>query len=288
MSSDKKHEIYLLDKFNIRSKLDYKDISLPRVAMMSIYYNNNNYSDQYQYNHQQLNVSSSFFSEDIFSLTPPKYMCGCFENRHYFDEYKKDIREMFTLKEPLNQKNEDMLHKIKNSLNSVCIHIRRGDNIKQSVTGILHSSYFQKAIDTIIEKVSEKGEGEDAQPSPPSFFVFSDDLDWCKRKLDFRNHPFEFVNINSVQEPYFELELMKNCKHFIRSQGTFSFWATYLCENEDKIIIQPNLTLYYLDEQQTKEEIEYSQDAFKVTDCRETILIETRYLRSNEDKEKDI
>jgi hypothetical protein len=47
------------------------------------------------------------------------------------------------------------------------------------------------------------------------------------------------------------------------------------------------LFYYTSGQQQTKEEIEYSQDAFKVTDCKETILIEAKYLFTQKDKIAD-
>ena len=33
---------------------------------------------------------------------------------------------------------------------------------------------------------------------------------------------------------------MKECKYFITANSTFSWWAAWLCNNKDKLILTPN------------------------------------------------
>jgi hypothetical protein len=145
----------------------------------------------------------------------------------YFKPIEKIIKKEFTLKEKPNAENKLMLDKIDNS-NSICIHVRRGD--VASVRGLevgrkFDFEYHPKAIRLIKKKIKN-----------PNFFIFSEDIPWVKKNLKIPG-PKTYVDINT--ESYKDLNLMKNCKHFIITNSTFSWWAAWLSENNNKIIIAP-------------------------------------------------
>ena len=77
----------------------------------------------------------------------------------------------------------------------------------------------------------------------PEFFAFSDDIEWVKThlKVSEKIH-FVSINVDSDDNERIDIEeffLMKNCKHNIISNSSFSWWAGYLNDNENKIIIAP-------------------------------------------------
>jgi superfamily I DNA and/or RNA helicase len=94
--------------------------------------------------------------------------------------------------------------------------------------GICNEVYFDNAISYIQKKVNS-----------PIFYVFSDDLEWCKEKFDHRGD-FYFIEGNK-NEPLEDLRLMMSCKHAIISNSTFSWWAAWLIKNMNKKIVTPSV-----------------------------------------------
>lgn len=64
------------------------------------------------------------------------------------------------------------------------------------------------------------------------FYVFSDDIEWCKKIFHDDNIFFVDNNLN-----YIDLELMKNYKNNIIANSTFSWWAAYLNNDPNKTVI---------------------------------------------------
>lgn len=154
---------------------------------------------------------------------------GSFESEKYFDDYKEEIYRMFTPKNPKSNKNEQLYRKIQDT-NSVCVTIRRGDFLSDKFKNdfyICTPDYFDKAISIMNKKVKE-----------PQYIVFSDDVDWCKKNMNF---PETTMYESGEDEIWEKIRLMYSCKNFIISNSTFSWWAQYLSRNKEKIIIAPRV-----------------------------------------------
>jgi len=67
-----------------------------------------------------------------------------------------------------------------------------------------------------------------------NLFIFSDDIDWCKSNLNFKNMIFR-ENNSEIED----LFLMSYCKNNIIANSTFSWWAAWLNDNKDKKVIAP-------------------------------------------------
>ncbi len=147
---------------------------------------------------------------------------GYFQSEKYFKKYANIIRDELKIIGPLSEHNKRLIDKIRNN-NSVCIHIRRGDFVKEGLV-MCDNQYYRNGIDYIKNNVSD-----------PKFFIFSDDIKWVKE--NFLDESFEYVDANN--NDYDDIRLMYNCKHFIMSNSTFSWWAQYLSDYQDKIVIAP-------------------------------------------------
>ena len=152
---------------------------------------------------------------------------GCYEDYNYYKNSKNVIRNLYVPKYEIKKENVELYNRINNT-NSVCVTIRRGDfmnSINKENYYICNSEYFKKALDKMNKLISK-----------PQYVVFSDDVEWCKNNMDFpENTVYE-----SGKDPVWEkIRLMYSCKNFILSNSTFSWWAQYLSQNEEKIVIAP-------------------------------------------------
>jgi hypothetical protein len=75
----------------------------------------------------------------------------------------------------------------------------------------------------------------------PVFFVFSNDIHWCKSNLwnPIRDCSVEYIDWNIKENSYIDMQLMSECKHNIIANSSFSWWGAWLNNNPNKIIIAP-------------------------------------------------
>lgn len=168
-----------------------------------------------------------FINKILNKLHLKKY--GYWQGEKYFKNITSDIQKEFTLKKPLDSKFDNIIKQIENTP-SVSIHIRRGDYVNDPKTRAFHNvcdlKYYSIAIDII-----------KAQVNNPTFFVFSDDIDWVAQNLEIPYPVFWVSNLKG--EDYEELILMIKCKHNIIANSTFSWWGAWLNQNPNKIVIAP-------------------------------------------------
>jgi hypothetical protein len=219
---------YLLDKFNVKK-------NLLNPLYLSISYRLNNYSilnkvkkypvlNYFSYS----TITESEF--DIYKIQYLKnvYISGFWQKNDLFEKYSDLLKEEFTLKNNLSVENEFFFNKIEQST-SIAIHIRRGDLLSRpaAVAEQPYSTYkyYTKSINIMKEKLEK-----------PELFVFSDDIDWVKNNYNF-DLPTTFIDNDGPDYEHFNL--MCNCKHQIIANSTFSWWAAWLNNYQDKIIIAP-------------------------------------------------
>jgi hypothetical protein len=180
------------------------------------------------------NISSSFFiipesKYALFKNIPlfirNRYYIGYWQNEFFFQGMESEISKWFVLNKGFERKEQHngILSKI-NDNNSISIGVRRGDYVK--LNAACDINYYNKAIKIISKKIND-----------PFFFIFSDDIDWCKKNIILK---YKHVFIESSKElPFENMELMSECKHNIISNSTYDWWGAYLNKNKSKMIIAP-------------------------------------------------
>ena len=152
-----------------------------------------------------------------------------YQSEEFFRPIKEQIIQELKIKTAPSEENEKLISKISRE-NSVCVHIRLGDYLlpEWKMLQVCDEQYYYRGIDYMLKNVEN-----------PTFYIFSntsEDIDYLRKNYHF---PCEVTYVNLNNPDYEELRLMYNCKHFVISNSTFSWWAQYLCENENKIVIAP-------------------------------------------------
>jgi len=165
---------------------------------------------------------------------PPVYLRGFFQSYKYLQGFEDMLQERFRFPEDsLDDINKNYLDKIKLT-NSVSVHIRRGDYVKDRITQEFHGNctldYYNDAIARI-----------NCNNTVCEFFFFSDEIEWVVREfkdLLFKKH---FIGHNKERNSWKDMLLMSNCKHNIIANSSFSWWAAWLNKNPKKTVITPKV-----------------------------------------------
>ena len=161
------------------------------------------------------------------------YLDGYWQSFKYFSSIEDSIRKEFSFLHSFTEDQQLLSNSIKTTT-SICVNFRRTDfvSVPSAVEthGVPELEYYYTAIETIKAKV-----GKDVY-----LFVFSDDIEWCKAHFKVID-PVFFVSHKQYKGERFSayLQLMSQCKHFIIPNSTFGWWAAWLSQNQNKIIITP-------------------------------------------------
>ena len=170
------------------------------------------------------------------------YLEGYWQSEKYFKDVGNQLRKEFSIERIKNHpdprcrfsmQSERFLWKIEQT-QSVSIHVRRGDYLlpqNQELFGdICTDYYYEQAIKTITKRYPNC-----------IFYIFTNDIDWTyiwiRKRIKGKNKII-FVEAPKYKD-YEALILMSKCKHNIIANSSFSWWASYLNSNPDKMVIAP-------------------------------------------------
>ena len=174
------------------------------------------------------------YDDNFFKKNKIRNLTGYFQTEKYFTTYHNELCELFIPSEPLSTYQNSVKEMIEKS-KSLSLHIRRGDYLSNTEAlkthGICNIDYFNRAVNYLIktEEVDNK----------TKFFIFSDDINWCRENISFTNEMIFVVGDN--QAPEKDMYLMSLCDNNIISNSTFSWWGAWLNKNKDKVVIAPKV-----------------------------------------------
>lgn len=190
------------------------------------------------------------YTPEIFQDTQERYLEGFWQTEKYFLPIEKDIRRLFTFRPPLSEQSAALkteIHSYKDKgedFSCASIHVRRGDYLATQSLHVCTETYYNNAIVYVQKKYPQA-----------VFYVFSDDLDWCRKNLDFCGAKAIFVGWNTGSDSWQDMALMSLCRVNIIPNSSFSWWAAWLNNNPDKLVIAPSVW--------NRRELEYKDSYYK-------------------------
>jgi len=171
------------------------------------------------------------FRFDSSALDAPGnvYLIGYWQSEKYFKEIEETIRREFSFKIEPDGWNAEMARCIR-GVNAVAVAVRRADYVTDPVTsqimGTCPPEYYRGAARLAASRAPD-----------PHFFVFSDDPEWARAKLELGG-PVTFLTHNGPDKAYENMRLMSLCRHHIIANSTFSWWGAWLA-NSGGIVVAP-------------------------------------------------
>lgn len=163
---------------------------------------------------------------DYYEINPSKNKSisfyGYYQSHKNFYGNNEYIKNLFKIsdnsKEKLLLKYPQLYKK-----NNISIHIRRGDYLKiSSILPTIDISYFEKCLSNF--------------ESYDNIFILSDDKSWVKKNIN-----FDKMIIVDDLEDYEELWLISLCRINIMSNSSFSWWGSFLNQNENSQVYYPSV-----------------------------------------------
>ncbi|MEA5534719.1 alpha-1,2-fucosyltransferase [Crocosphaera sp. XPORK-15E] len=170
--------------------------------------------------HYRQESNNPGFSADALNIEDNTEIFGYFQSEKYYHKSEL-VRQWFSFQPEKIASIQDKFKEF-DFTDSVGIHLRFGDVVGQLKRPPMRRGYYKKALSYI--------------PNKNSIVIFSDEPERAKQLLEgVADNPF-FVTGN---QNYEDLFLMTQCRHFICSYSTFSWWGAWLGTQEDRVVIYP-------------------------------------------------
>jgi len=167
------------------------------------------------------------FDPTVLNRGPDAYLDGLWQTEKYFISISEIIRTEVQLRHAGSTAFQEVALIIQDHP-SVSIHVRRGDYLNHPVFASCTLDYYKRAISHISSATAS-----------PTFFVFSNDIAWCREHLPVPASTV-FVGNKDPLPPHEDLMLMSMCDHNITANSTFSWWGAWLNRNPDKVVCTPS------------------------------------------------
>ncbi len=214
---------YLLDQFAIQADIATEDEIIKLKGRNNVLFSALRKAGLVKRKSYLKEKRSSYFDASVFK-NDDVYLDGYWQNELYFSDIREELLRDLTSISSMSELGVVYMEGIKKS-NSVSLHVRRGNYLNLKNFNVLDINYYMKAVEYMRKNVEK-----------PTFYIFSDDLEWCKNSLGFLDN---CIFVDSTKTEIDDLKLMSFCKHNIIANSSFSWWGAWLNQNCKKTVIAP-------------------------------------------------
>jgi len=235
---------------SLKQKLNY-EYCIPnyRTYWNSVNNNTLEFKTLFEYNFNYLNITLPEYIHndridinnlhythrysDIPFLNDNTSIVGYFQSTKYFNNIKFDLKTKYF---KFNRNLIDNIHSKYGDLSKTAIlHVRRGrDRLIECIYAKsftqFESDYYERSIDYLINNYQID-----------KILLISDHIEWCKENIKIDNINY-IENTSNIED----FVLYSLCKYNVLGNSTFSWWASWLNQNEDAVKITFPHQQYFL------------------------------------------
>jgi hypothetical protein len=192
------------------------------------------------------NVKTNKFIELFIEYSEPKFnyteiplftehtkFNGYFQSELYFKNNFDKICNILQIRE----KQIYIKEKYIQSENTMSLHFRMGDFVNPDHHPIMSDSYYVNSINYLINKTNETKWNIYYACEKEDDIIVLERINNINKKFK----ELTFIKIANELEDWEQMLLMSCCQHNIIANSTFSWWAAYLNNNQNKNVCYPSI-----------------------------------------------
>ncbi|HEY1173790.1 MAG TPA: alpha-1,2-fucosyltransferase [Verrucomicrobiae bacterium] len=167
------------------------------------------------------------FDKEVLRSPNGSALIGFWHSERYF----QDVRPQLLAELRVPPGDSAMARRIA-ECESVSLHVRRTDMVKDPRYTATTAQYCHRAMEVFRAKLER-----------PQFFVFSDDAGWAYENL-VTSPDVHMVSEEKGGDAVEEFRLMSHCRHHVLAASTFSWWAAWLNDRPEKVVVAPPASVW--------------------------------------------
>ena len=163
------------------------------------------------------------------------YLMGVFQNVPMVLDVADLVRRRFRFSTMKDGVNRGLIREM-SEVESVAVHVRKGHDYQRLpwFAKTCLPEYYERAFEEMRRRIGN-----------PQFYVFTDNPEWVRQNMPHAN--YRLIDWNPVvgKGCHWDMQLMASCKHQIIANSTYSWWAAFLNNNQQKQVIAPKQWFAY-------------------------------------------